>query len=64
MLQLTEELLLIHNGVDTAFGDDASFGHLLHSVKFLLLAQLDFPDFAEAATTDHIEEVEVVLVDL
>ena len=32
MLQLTEELLLIHNGVDTAFGDDASFGHLLHSV--------------------------------
>ena len=64
VMQLTEELLLVHDRVDTALRDDTRLCHLLHSVELLLFAKLDFPDFAEAAAPDHIQKVVVILVDL
>ena len=62
MVELAEELLLVHDGVDTTFRDDASLGHFLHREEFLFLPQLDFPDLAETASSNDIAEVEVVLV--
>jgi hypothetical protein len=64
VVQLAQELLLVHHRVDAPLRDDAGLSHLFHREELLLLAQLDFPDLAEAATADYILEVEVVLVDL
>ena len=64
MVQLTEELLLVHDRVDTALGDDTRLRHLLHRVQLLLLAELNFPDLAEATAPNHVQKVVVILVDL
>ena len=60
--ELSEELFFVHDRVDAALADDAGLGHLLHGEQFALFALLDLPHLAEAATTNHILEVEVVLV--
>ncbi len=62
MIELTEELFLIHDRVDAAFANDSSLGHLLHSVQLLVLAVFDFPNFTETAPTDHILPIKVILV--
>lgn len=63
MMELTEEFLLVHNRIDTAFGDDAGLGHLFHGEQLLFFLQVDSPDLAETASADDVLEVEVILVD-
>ena len=64
MVELAEEFLLIHDRVDTALGDDSRLGHLLHCEELFLFLLLDFPHFAETASSNHILECKVVLIDL
>ena len=37
MVELAEELLLVHDRVDTALGDDSGLRHLFHSIQRLFL---------------------------
>ena len=62
MIELAEELFLVHDWVDTAFTNDSSLGHLLHGIQFFVFAMLDLPNFTETASTDHILPIEVILV--
>lgn len=62
MVELCEEFLFVHDGVDTALADDARLGHFFHGEQFALFALLDLPHLAKAATPNHILEMEVVLV--
>ena len=63
MHELAEELLLVHDRVDTALGNDAGLGHLFHGVQSFFLFELDFPDFAETASSNDILECKVVFID-
>jgi len=38
MVQRTEELLFVHDGVDASLGNNARLGHLLHGKQLLLFA--------------------------
>ena len=64
MMKLTQELLLVHDGVDRALRDDSRLRHFFHSEKLLFLPELHFPDFSEAASSDHVFEIKVVLIAL
>ena len=64
MVELAEELLLVHDGVDAPLGDDSGLEHLLHCkqrVRFLLL---DLPDLSEPPSSDHVREYEIVFAHL
>ena len=63
MVKLAEELFLVHDRVDTALGDNAGLGHLLHGEQLLFFLEVDSPNFAETAPSDDVLEVEMVLVD-
>ena len=54
VIELCEYLSLIHNTFETAFRQDARFGHFLHGILLLVLFALDFPDLAEAAFPDAV----------
>ena len=62
VLQLAEELLLIHDGVDAALGDYSRFRHLLHRKQLLLFSEDDFPNFAETASSNDMLIIKVVLI--
>ena len=62
MIELAEELFLIHDRVYTALANDSSLSHLLHGIQFFVFAMLDLPNFTETASTDHILPIEVILV--
>ena len=64
MVELAEELFLIHDRVYAAFRNDSCFCHFFHGVELLLLRLLNFPDFTETAPTDDVLESEMVLVHL
>lgn len=64
VIELTEELFLVHDGVDWAFRDDASLCHLFHRKKFLFFAELYSPHFAKAASSNDKLQIEVVPIDL
>jgi len=61
VVELDEEFLFVHDGVDGALADDAGFGHFLEGEGRLGLGGLDAPDLAEAAAPDHALEVETLL---
>lgn len=61
VLELLEELLFVHDRVDTAFRNNSSLLHFLHRVEFALFLLLHLPDLAEAAAADDVLELEVVL---
>ena len=64
MMELTQELLLVHDGVDRALRDYSRLRHFFHSEKLLFLPELHFPDFSEAASSDDVFEIEVILIAL
>ena len=64
MHELAEELLLVHDGVDAALGDNSRLCHFFHRIKSLFLAELDLPHFAETTSTNDVVKVEVVLINL
>ena len=64
MVELAEEFLLIHDRVDTAFGDDPRLGHFFHREALLLLLLLHFPHFTETAPSNHIYCRKVILIHL
>ena len=61
VVELTQELLLVHDRVHTALGNHSGLQHLLHSVELLSLLLLYLPDLAKASSADHILESEVGL---
>ena len=61
VVELDEEFLFVHDGVDGALADDAGFGHFLEGEGRLGLGGLDAPDLAEAAAPNHALEVETLL---
>ena len=62
VVQLTEELLLVHHRVDRAFSNNTRLQHLFHGEQLLgsTAALLNLPDLAEATATNHILEVKVI----
>ena len=64
MHELAEELLLVHYRVDATLRDNPRLCHFFHRKKFLFLAQLDLPHFAETTSTNDVVKVEVVLINL
>ena len=61
MVEVGEELLLVHDGMHRALGDDSGLEHFLHGVQLVGFFLLDFPYFAEATAADDVVEREVVL---
>ena len=64
MVELAQELFLVHDRVHGALRDYTSLRHFFHSEKLLFLSEFNFPDFAEAAPSDDVLKIEVVLIDL
>ena len=64
MHELAEELLLVHYRVNAALRDNSRLSHFFHRKKFLFLAELDLPHFAETTSTNDVVKVEVILVNL
>ena len=62
VMQLAEELLLVHDGVHAALGDYSGLRHLLHRKKLLLFSEDDFPNFAETASSNDMLVVEVIFI--
>lgn len=62
MIELCEELLLVHHRVHTPLLDDATLVHLLHRVELLFFLLLHLPNLAEATSTDHVVEHKVILI--
>lgn len=61
VVELCEDLPLIHDRLDAALSDDSGLRHLLHGVVLLCLLPFDLPDLSEAAFSDAIHIVEVGL---
>jgi hypothetical protein len=61
IVQLCEDLSLIHHRFYAALSDDTCLRHFLHSVGLLGLLAFYFPYLAEAALTDAVQIVEVSL---
>jgi len=53
-VQLSEDLPLVHDGLDTALGEDPSLVHLLHGVLLLGLLPTDFPHLSESSFTNAV----------
>lgn len=66
VVQLRQEFLLVHDGVDRALRNDTCLQHLLHGEQLLGTAAslLYLPDLTEATATNDILEVKVVPGDL
>ncbi len=59
VVQLCEDLPLVHNRFDAPLSDDACFGHFLHRICLLCLLTLDLPDFSEATLPDTVLVVKI-----
>lgn len=60
VLELSQELLLVHDGVNTPFLNDSPLVHFLHSKQLLLLFLFYLPHFSKATSPNNIVEEEVV----
>jgi hypothetical protein len=61
VVQLSENLALVHDRLDRPLCNDSRFRHFLHSVRLLRLLTLHLPNLAEAALPYAVEVVEVRL---
>ena len=52
VVELSQDLALIHDRLDTPLRENSRFAHLLHRVIFLGLFALDSPDFTKASFAD------------
>ena len=59
VVELCEDLPLVHHRFDAPFRDDAGLGHFLHRICLLGLLTLDLPDLSEAALPDAVLVVEI-----
>jgi len=59
VVELSENLSFIHDGLDTAFGDDASLRHLLHSVLLFGLLTLYLPHLPKPSFSDAVQVSEI-----
>ena len=66
VVQLRQEFLLVHDGVDRALGNDTRLQHLLHGEQLFGTAAslLYLPDLTKATAANDILEVKVVPGDL
>ena len=62
MVELAEELLLVHDRINTALGDNSRLRHLFHGEEFLFLSVDNFPDFAETAPPNYMLVIKVVFI--
>ena len=60
MLQLGEELLFIHDRVNTSLRYDSPLVHFLHCKQLLFLFLLYFPDLSESSSANDIVKEKVV----
>jgi len=63
VVQLREDLALVHHGFHRAFGNHPRLAHLLQGVFLLVLLPLHFPHFAEPALSNAVGVVEGVFGD-
>ena len=61
IMELSEDLSLIHHRFETPLSEDACLGHLLHRVGLLSLLSFDLPHLAEATFSNAVKIVEVAL---
>jgi hypothetical protein len=61
MLQLSQELLLVHHRVNAPLRYYAAFTHLFHCVQLLFLLLFYLPDLSKSSSSDHIVKLKVVL---
>ena len=54
IMELGEDLALVHDGLETSLGEYACFGHLLHSVLLLGLLPLDLPHLPKTSLPDAV----------
>ena len=59
VVQLCEDLPLVHHRFDAPLRDDACFRHFLHRICLLRLLTLYLPDLPEAALSDTVLVVEI-----
>ena len=59
VVELCEDLPLVHHRFDAPLRDDACLGHFLHRICLLRLLTLDLPDLAEATLPDAVLVVEI-----
>lgn len=59
VVELCEDLPLVHHRFDAPLRDDACLGHFLHRIRLLRLLTLDLPDLAEATLPDAVLVVEI-----
>lgn len=63
VIELAEELPLVHNRVHRSFRDDSAFEHLFHGVHLSALLLLDLPHLAKASFPNDIMELEMIFGD-
>lgn len=61
VVQLSQDLSLIHHRLETALGQDSCLGHFLHCIILLRLFAFDLPHLAEAALSNAIHVSEMTL---
>jgi hypothetical protein len=61
IVELSEDLSLVHHRFETPLREDACLGHLLHRVGLLSLLSFDLPHLAEATFANAVKIVEVAL---
>ncbi len=61
IVELGEDLPLVHDGLHGALGDYTGFRHFFHRILMLELFSLYFPNFTEPALADAVEVAEGVL---
>ena len=59
VVQLCEDLPLVHHRFDAPLRDDAGLGHFFHRICLLGLLSLDLPDLPETALPDTVLVVEI-----
>ena len=59
VVELCEDLPLVHHRFNAPLCDDAGLGHFLHRICLLGLLTLDLPDLPEAALPDAVLVVEI-----
>lgn len=59
VVQLSEDLPLVHHRFDAPLRDDACLGHFLHRICLLCLLSLDLPNLPEATLPDTVLVIEI-----
>lgn len=61
VVELGENLPLIHDRLDTSFSYNTRLVHLFHGIGLLCFLSLNFPNFAKSSFTNTVKVVEVSL---